>query len=433
MPNKQLFITCSYISPNSDIFIYKKQAVLICEVAKRSRSTDLVLTLGDFNLPQVTWCNSDNSGCLISTSASDRAVEFFNELFDHNLAQYNRSSNCNGRLFDLCFANFPEIYVNRCPPFSLHEDPYHPSMCISFQHMNNGSLNSLNVPNRTFLNKCYNFHKINIVLHRLSHMRLDFSNGNIESLLSSFYNTVNLAVAASVPIKQCRLRSRYPPWFNKTIKYYKNRKNSLFKKYSKSGSALDYFAYSVARHRFNSLNYHYYCRYLQFIKSSLFANPKYFFKFVNSKGKISTYPSHVSFNGSDSSDDFEISNPFAEYFRRNFSIANFDLSANYPYPITNSVSIPNLVISKDDAFKGLSSLKYCCAPGPDGIPSCVLKSSAVELCGVISKIFNLSLNLGVLPSCWMSSFLIPIHKSGKMKTAGWNLVQIFLDRLTSKN
>ncbi|KAL9917892.1 uncharacterized protein ACN427_000469 [Glossina fuscipes fuscipes] len=414
MPDKHLFITCSYIPPNSDISIYGKHAALICEVAKQSRPTDLVVALGDFNLPQVTWCNTDNSGCLVPTSTSDRAVVFFNELFDHNLGQYNRIPNCNGRLLDFCFANFPEIYVNRCPPFSLPEDPYHPSICISFHHINDGLLECLNVPTQTCLNNYYDFHKINIVLlkHRLSHLTLDFSTGSIENLMPSFYNTLNLAIAASVPIKHCRPRSRCPPWFNKTIKYHKNRKNSLFKKYSKSGSALDYVAYSVARHRFNSLNHHYYCRCLQFIKSSLFANPKFFFKFVNSKRKISTYPSHVSFNGSGSSDDFEISNLFAEYFRRNFSIANSELSANYPYPITNSVSIPNLVISEDDVFKGLSSLKYSCSPGPDGIPSCVLKSCAVELCGVISKIFNMSLCSGVFPSCWKSSFLIPIHKSG---------------------
>ncbi|KAL9883656.1 uncharacterized protein ACN427_010864 isoform 1-T2 [Glossina fuscipes fuscipes] len=287
-------------------------------------------------------------------------------------------------------------------------------MCISFHHMNVGSLNCFNEPNQTFSNNYFDFHKINIVLlkHRLSHLRLDFSTESIESLLSSFYNTLNLVIAASAPIKQCRPRCRCPPWFNKTIKYHKNRKNTLFKKYSKSGSALEFFVYSVARHRFNSLNHHYYCRYLQCIKSSLFANPKFFFEFVNSKRKISTYPSHVSFNGSDSSEDFEISNLFAEYFRRNISIANFDLLANYPYPITNSTSIPNLIISEDDVFKGLSSLKYCCEPGPDGIPSCALKSCAVELCGVISKIFNLSLNLGVFTSRWKSSFLIPIHKSG---------------------
>ncbi|KAL9913154.1 uncharacterized protein ACN427_000867 [Glossina fuscipes fuscipes] len=128
MPNKQLFTTYFYIPPNSDIYIYKKHAALICEVAKRSIPTDLVVALGDFNLPQVTWCNTDNSGCLVPTSTSDRAVVFFSELFDHNLGQYNRTPNCNGRLLDLCFANFRELYVNRCPPFSLPEDPYNPSM-----------------------------------------------------------------------------------------------------------------------------------------------------------------------------------------------------------------------------------------------------------------------------------------------------------------
>ncbi|KAL9900271.1 uncharacterized protein ACN427_007570 [Glossina fuscipes fuscipes] len=395
LPNKHLYLTCSYIPPNSDISVYKKQAALICEVAKQSKPTDIVLALGDFNLPQVNWFYSDCSGCLIPSSTSDKAVVFFNELFDNNLVQYNGTPNCNGRFLDLCFANFPEVCVNRCFPFSLPEDPYHPALGVSFHYKYVGLLNLYNVPNSNFSYQRYDFHKINVSILKshLSHFVLDFSEGSIDSLLSSFYNVLNQAISASVPIKQPRPRSKDPPWFNKTIKYYKNRKNKLFKKFSKSGSSFDYFAYSVARHKFNSLNRQYYCRYLQFVKSSLFSNLKYFFKFVNSKRKISINPSFVSFNGSESSDDFESSNLFAEYFRQNFSTANFDLSENYPYSISNSVSIPNFVISENDVFEGLNSLKYNCSPGPDGIPSCVLISCAGELCDVISKIFNKSLNL----------------------------------------
>lgn len=86
---------------------------------------------------------------------------YFNELFDRNLITCNSNPHCNGRLVDLCFANFPDIIVNRSPPTK-------------------GSVSS------TTSSDHYGFNTTNILRRKshLSHTMVDFSAVNIETLLS---------------------------------------------------------------------------------------------------------------------------------------------------------------------------------------------------------------------------------------------------------
>ncbi len=54
------------------------------------------------------------------------------------------------------------------------------------------------------------------------------------------------------------------------------------------------------------------------------------------------------------------------------------------------------------------------AVGPDGIPRRVLKACAFQLAGVFTDIFNLSLSLSVVPSCFKKSTIVPIPKKNKI-------------------
>lgn len=65
------------------------------------------------------------------------------------------------------------------------------------------------------------------------------------------------------------------------------------------------------------------------------------------------YPSSISLNGSESSGDSENANLFAEYFCGNFSIGAPDLTGNFLYQITKSISIAYLVISARDVLQVL--------------------------------------------------------------------------------
>lgn len=53
------------------------------------------------------------------------------------------------------------------------------------------------------------------------------------------------------------------------------------------------------------------------------------------------------------------------------------------------------------------------APGPDGISGRALRGCADQLAGVFSDIFNLSLSLSVLPTCFKRTTIVPVPKKTK--------------------
>ena len=53
------------------------------------------------------------------------------------------------------------------------------------------------------------------------------------------------------------------------------------------------------------------------------------------------------------------------------------------------------------------------APGPDGLPTIVLKACARELTPSLFALFNLSLAEGNLTTEWKDALVVPAHKKGK--------------------
>lgn len=166
-----------------------------------------------------------------------------NKLFDRNLLQYIHSRNCNDLLVYL------RIHIIKQLAF--------PFIASTMAHWT-----VLTCQITTYADIRYDFIKANISLLKshLSHIMLDFSAENIETLISSIYNVLSLAISAWVLIRQPPFRRNCPPWFNKVVKYYKNMKTKVFIKYIKSGSAFDYFVQSDAEHRFNSHKIKNWCR-----------------------------------------------------------------------------------------------------------------------------------------------------------------------------
>ena len=60
----------------------------------------------------------------------------------------------------------------------------------------------------------------------------------------------------------------------------------------------------------------------------------------------------------------------------------------------------------------LKALKLSSSPGPDSIPSCILKNCADYLFYPLFILFNKSLNISYFPDIWKESYIIRLHKSG---------------------
>ncbi|KAL0148948.1 hypothetical protein M9458_055752 [Cirrhinus mrigala] len=86
--------------------------------------------------------------------------------------------------------------------------------------------------------------------------------------------------------------------------------------------------------------------------------------------------------------------------------------------IPPTVSQPALKICEGDVCKVFRKQKIRKAKGPDGVSPACLKACAVQLSSIFTLIFNRSLELCLVPSCFKCSTIIPVPK--KPKTTGLN-------------
>ncbi len=69
-------------------------------------------------------------------------------------------------------------------------------------------------------------------------------------------------------------------------------------------------------------------------------------------------------------------------------------------PAAAAEEVSALSLSVVGVTRSFKQVNICKAVGPDGIPSRVLRACAFQLAGVFTDIFNLSLSLSVVPSCF---------------------------------
>ncbi len=83
-------------------------------------------------------------------------------------------------------------------------------------------------------------------------------------------------------------------------------------------------------------------------------------------------------------------------------------------PAAAAEEVSPLSLSVADVTRSFKRVNIRKAMGLDGIPGCVLKACAFQLAGVFTDVFNLSLSLSVVPSCFKQSTIVPIPKKNKI-------------------
>ena len=78
----------------------------------------------------------------------------------------------------------------------------------------------------------------------------------------------------------------------------------------------------------------------------------------------------------------------------------------------SSSTMPNIIISMEGVQNLLESLDVAKAPGPDGIPTRILKLCAAEIAPILTVIFVQSLSSGQIPKDWLTANITPIFKKG---------------------
>ena len=151
--------------------------------------------------------------------------------------------------------------------------------------------------------------------------------------------------------------------------------------------------------------------YLYNLCESLHENPKKFWTMLKSQTKSKSSPTKIIFNGYEGNTPTEIAKLLNCFFHSIFT----PISPNLQLPPFQTHVDPNLasvVLTENDVETHLKALNPSKAPGPDQIPTSILKIHAPDLVPSITKMFNCSLNQGRVPTKWKQANIIPIHKKG---------------------
>ena len=96
---------------------------------------------------------------------------------------------------------------------------------------------------------------------------------------------------------------------------------------------------------------------------------------------------------------------FAACFNQSFPPLTLEYTRDLPPPACPA----EMLCIEVDVFNALDTTKAC---GPDGITGKMLKVTASSITPVLTKLFNLSIATGTVPTAWKTSTVVPVPKCG---------------------
>ena len=143
-------------------------------------------------------------------------------------------------------------------------------------------------------------------------------------------------------------------------------------------------------------------------------SPKYFFSYAKSFSKVKQNISAL-LNGNQElvTERKELANILQHQFCSLFSDPNCSSKTVPTFkvpPLISSDTEP--VLTPDKIVEAISEIKLDSAPGPDGIPSILLKRCVISLCAPIHLLGSESMSSGIVPSFYKTGFVSPLFKKG---------------------
>ena len=142
---------------------------------------------------------------------------------------------------------------------------------------------------------------------------------------------------------------------------------------------------------------------------------KSFYAYVRSKQKVRDKVGPLENNsGNIISDGFQMAKVLNEYFSSVFTTEDI---SSLPVPFTKfdcskSEHLGQLFVTPEMIAKKIKKMKDNKSPGVDGIPPKLLKEIVEQISTPLAKLFNLSLEEGIVPSEWKEANITPLFKKG---------------------
>ena len=411
-------IVCSiYLPPNSEAGLYEQHAICMSKLMDLAGDRNVILAVGDYNLPHLCWITDENLNCLLPINASsEQETVLVESVMTNGTFQINNLTNVNGRLLDLAFvsdASRIELFEPPLPLLGI--DQHHRPFVLLFELTDDKKCVSSAVDPLHFdFSRC-DFELLNRLFTEIRWEDL-FVGCDVEEAVGRFYEQVYGILRDVVPLKQPRCRrSKRQPWWNNELQNLRNRLRKARKRFFRNRNERHKAVLRDIESEYNSLHAYCFRCYIHRIEDSVKDDPKSFWTFVKNRKQLAGLPQRVSYNNITAESSLESANLFSSFFR---SVQ----SNNRPPPAEAYLnSLPSFdlnmalfTFSPLDVLHKFQSIDGSKGAGPDRLPPLLFKNCATSLAMPSSIIFNASMSEGIFPSLWKTAAITPIHKSGSV-------------------
>jgi len=370
---------------------------------------DILWIAGDLNLPDINWTDSNIAGNNYPLPLNAAFLNFVNTFGLTQVVDFpTRQSNT----LDIFLTNRPSL-IEHCVPIagiSDHEAVLIKSYISIIAHVQSRrkiylwNKSNSNLIRAFFYDFCNEFLNNNSI------------NSPINQLWSDFQSACHFCLDNLVPSKLSSNKTFHQPWITTSIKRLCRRKRRAYTQYRRSRTPSTWLRYktlkNLAQKECRQAHNNYFSR---LIDSNSPGNSKKLWSYIKRQkvDHIGIPPLHH--NGNIITEPTNKANILNSYFSSVFTTENIQsihMSEESPYP-----DIGPLSFSVDDTLQLLTSLEVHKAPGPDQIPSQLLRLASHEIAPILTLIFNSSLHQGKPPSNWKNANIVPIHKKGDKSLA----------------
>ncbi|XP_055614870.1 uncharacterized protein LOC129761181 [Toxorhynchites rutilus septentrionalis] len=415
---RTLYITAIYLRPLSSPALYTSHTNALQTIMDGCSSKDVILALGDYILPPLSWVIDENmNGYLPSNASTEQELALTEPMLSLGLTQVNSLPNSNGRLLDLAFISEPDIANLLEPAVPLlaadeHHKPFVLNMDALYSPANFSDYASL-PPELNF--RLCNFDSLNNILSSIDWLQL-LEGGSVEVIADRFYDKLYEVLYAQVPLKR-RVVKPIPtqPWWTSDLRNFRNVLRKARKRYLSTRSTEDKNSLRLTETNYNALLRSRYGEYIQRTQANLKRNPSAFWNYVKSHRSGNRIPDTMEFDGITASSAIsgDVANLFASFFQTVYNSTSPPLhGASFDRIQEHNLNMPTFNFSPDEVLKALRDLDASKGPGVDGIPPSLLKHCAHSLAFPVSCIFNRSLRERIFPTVWKKASIVPIHKAG---------------------
>ena len=417
-----MHIAAFYRPPNRTDDIYTKAAVADFTRLKESAGKNILVIGGDFNLPDIDWINTS----IANHQYPERVNQAYMDcIADTGMEQMVDFQTRKDNILDLVVTTHPSL-KKRCKPMPSIGNSDHD---IVLYDCATAPFRPHPVRRKIFLWNKADTEGIKQDMQDFSQTFMT-DTSDVHGLWASLKSKIGQVMEKRIPRKMTANRHSHP-WINTTIRRAIRRKQRAFKKSRLTGKKRDLDRYKKLQ---QEVKFHIRQAHRQYMTDivcdDFTSNSKKFWAYVKSKGQdsvgVAPLKNADGFLQSNSTKKAEILN---EQFRTAFTAedtSHIPSKGDSPFPAMDDIRV-----GEEGVHKLLKDLQIGKAMGPDSIPAFILKTAAKELAPMLTKLFQLSLNSGDVPTDWRQAWIVPIFKKGERHLAA-NYRPVSLTSITCK-